>query len=126
MVPPSEATIRILMQNYIPPGNDLRLMLQRAMLNNSIALLSNQRPALKCRAGIVDGVVYPNGDVALCEITNPFDNLQHYEYDFYRLWLSAKAQEARKIIQNCACMHGCHMVNAMKYDYRFVLDALQR
>lgn len=123
---PAPDIIRRLMDEQAPPRKELGRMLERALLKNSLTILARQRPALICRAGVVDGVIYPNGDVALCEITNPFANLRNYGYDFYKLWSSDKAHEARGRITHCACMHGCHMVNAMKYDYRFILDGFRQ
>lgn len=102
--------------------NDLRMILQRNLIKNSIMILKNQKPPLLCRAGIVDGVIYSNGDVSLCEITKPIGNLKDYDFNFYYLWNSEKAKIARKKIKYCSCIHPCHIINSMKYDYRFLLS----
>lgn len=86
-------------------------------LNSHIlSILKDKKPVLVCRAGIVDAVVYSNGDVSMCEFTKPFANLKDFELDFYKLWSSEKARNARLKIKNCFCIHSCNLINSMKYD----------
>ena len=46
--------------------------LQRLKWQYSINLLTTQSRIVKCTAGKTFSVVYPNGDVAICEPTKPF------------------------------------------------------
>lgn len=120
LLPPLDE-IALLAQRYAPARPDLRARLSRAVLENSLQLLRGRPIALKCRAGVVDGVLYANGDVAMCEVTRPFGNVKSTDYDFYRLWTSPSARAARRWIAACSCIHPCHMIDSMKYDYRFLL-----
>lgn len=101
---------------------DLRDLLQHFIWKHTLTLLGEQRSLIQCVAGRADGVLYPDGNVALCEVTTPFANLRDYDYDFFRLWNSAAAVAMRKHISCCSCIHGCHLVDSMKYDYRFLLE----
>ena len=40
----------------------------------------------KCAAGINDAVMYPNGDVAICETRGIIGNLQEYDLDWKKFW----------------------------------------
>ena len=75
-------------------------------------VISNQRP-FRCPAGGQTGVIYPNGDVALCELSQPVGKLENFNYDFYALWTSEEAQKMRTYTQRCFCTHGCFQTVAM-------------
>jgi len=66
----------------------------------------------------MDGVIYANGDVALCEFTRPFANLKDFDYNFRRLWHSPRAGEARKAIKTCFCAHPCNLISSMRCDWK--------
>lgn len=120
---PSRDEIRAALALYFPvsEGLDLRTRLQNALWENTLLILEGKRALVRCVAGRADGVLYPNGDVALCEITKPVANLGDFDFDFYRLWHSPAAEARRSQIKRCSCIHGCHLVDSMKYDYRFLL-----
>lgn len=120
LLPPLDE-IAALAQRYASARPDVRSRLSRAVMENTLQLLRGRLIALKCRAGVVDGVLYANGDVAVCEVTRPFGNVKSTDYDFYRLWTSPAAQAARRWTAACSCIHPCHMIDSMKYDYRFLL-----
>ena len=84
-------------------------------------ILTNRRRIIHCYAGKVDGVIYSNGDVSLCEVIKPCENLRDFDFDFYELWNSGKVNEMREKIQRCCCIHPCHMLSAMRYDYNSLL-----
>lgn len=83
-----------------------------------LSILKNRKAVLRCRAGRVDGVVYANGDVALCEFTRVFANLMDFDYDFHSLWHSPQAKEARLQIRTCFCAHPCNLIASMRYDWK--------
>jgi MoaA/NifB/PqqE/SkfB family radical SAM enzyme len=67
-----------------------------------------KKAVLKCLAGRQTAVLYPNGDLALCESRpDKFGNLREAEYDFNRLWQSKRAEELRGKVKNCYCTNEC-------------------
>lgn len=54
-----------------------------------------------CRAGILSGVVYANGDVSVCETHAPLGNLR--KKSFFEIWDSPEAKELRGQIQAKQC-----------------------
>ncbi|MFC1497431.1 radical SAM protein [Verrucomicrobiota bacterium] len=99
--------------------HELGQAIQQAMRKFTISILKNKKPPLKCRAGAADGVLYPDGAVSMCEMTKRFANVKDYNCDFHKLWHSEPAETARSWISKCSCIHPCHMINSMKYDYSF-------
>jgi MoaA/NifB/PqqE/SkfB family radical SAM enzyme len=56
---------------------------------------------IPCRAGILSGVVYANGDVSFCETHPPLGNLR--ERSFPEIWNSPEARRLRRAIARRAC-----------------------
>ncbi len=79
-------------------------------------VMKHQHRMLDCLAGYADGVIYNNGDVALCEPTKPFGNLRDVDMDFKSLWWSKAADDMRKRTRGCFCIHPCNLGTNMKYD----------
>ncbi len=90
--------------------------IQKLKFKYSIEMLQHKRPAVKCLAGKLDGVLYPDGKVAICEMTKPFANVRDFNYNFKKLWNSAEANEMRKQTRACFCTHSCNLVDSMVYD----------
>jgi MoaA/NifB/PqqE/SkfB family radical SAM enzyme len=77
-----------------------------------IDVVNKRRPFL-CPAGDSIGVIYPSGEVALCELTKPIGDLADVDYDFHAVWTSERAQAMRARIRRCFCTHGCFQSVAM-------------
>jgi hypothetical protein len=60
-----------------------------------------RRQVVPCRAGILSGVVYSNGDVSVCETHPPLGNLR--QNTFREIWFSARARELRASIGRAEC-----------------------
>jgi MoaA/NifB/PqqE/SkfB family radical SAM enzyme len=54
-----------------------------------------------CRAGILSGVVYANGDIGFCEALPPLGNLR--DKTFKELWFSEEARAVRRSIRAKEC-----------------------
>ena len=68
-------------------------------------ILRNKKQIVKCTAGEGAGVIYPNGDVALCEYLKPVGNINNKSFN--KIWNSKEADEQREIMNDCYCTHGC-------------------
>ena len=81
-----------------------------------IRVLDEKKRFMNCTAGYVDAIVYPSGDVSICEFTKPFANLNDFGWDFHKLWTSDKANEIRNKTKSCVCTHQCNLLNSLRYD----------
>lgn len=59
------------------------------------------RQVIPCKAGVLTGVVYANGDVSMCEIHKPIGNLR--QATFREIWNSPEAQQLRAQISAKSC-----------------------
>ena len=89
---------------------------QLLLLSYAKQVLLKQEKVVECLAGKIDGVVYSNGDVSMCEMTKPFTNLREWDMDFYKMWNSADADSRRSQINRCYCTHPCNLSTSMSYD----------
>lgn len=63
----------------------------------------------RCQAGNNIGVLEPNGDIKLCELTDVVGNVRSVDYDFKKIWLSEKVDNEREKTRGCACTHACFL-----------------
>ncbi len=56
---------------------------------------------IPCKAGILSGVVYANGDVSVCETHPPLGNLR--QQSFFEIWDSEEAEKLRQQIRSKEC-----------------------
>jgi MoaA/NifB/PqqE/SkfB family radical SAM enzyme len=77
-----------------------------------VDVVRRRRP-FRCPAGRQVGVLYPDGDVAMCELSRPIGNLDAVGYDLHALWNSETAQAMRARLARCFCTHGCFQTVAM-------------
>ncbi len=88
-----------------------------------LRMVETGKEQYKCvTAGSAVGVVYSNGDVAHCEFTLPFANLAEFDYDFNVLWNSDAANERRRQISKCYCIHGCFHGKAVEYSWKGIAE----
>lgn len=71
--------------------------------------LKNNRLPFACQAGKAIAVLEPNGDVRLCELTQPVANVKSCDYNIKKVLFSEKAKNMRKQIKDCACTHTCFL-----------------
>ncbi|MFO7899844.1 MAG: radical SAM protein [Planctomycetota bacterium] len=98
--------------------------MQQEKIELSLRMLREQKKCIACYAGVIDAVIYANGDVALCELTHPVGNLYDYDLDIARLWHSAEADEMRRKIRACFCIHGCNLVTGLLFRPEHIRDAV--
>ncbi|MFZ3077913.1 MAG: radical SAM protein [Candidatus Aenigmatarchaeota archaeon] len=91
--------------NSLRDSISLQMSIER--MRTYIKISKTGKSPVKCLAGKLVGVIYANGDVSLCELTNPVGNLRKEDFDFYKIWNSKDADFMRKKIKNCSCTHSC-------------------
>jgi MoaA/NifB/PqqE/SkfB family radical SAM enzyme len=75
-----------------------------------------QRQVVPCRAGVLTGVVYSNGDVSLCENHPPLGNLR--QRSFPEIWNSEEARLLRRSIaaKECYCTNEIFMWPSINFQ----------
>jgi MoaA/NifB/PqqE/SkfB family radical SAM enzyme len=75
-----------------------------------------QTQVIPCRAGVMSGVVYANGNVSFCETLPPLGNLR--QKSFRELWFSPEAEAMRRSVhaKECWCTNEVFMWPSINYQ----------
>jgi MoaA/NifB/PqqE/SkfB family radical SAM enzyme len=98
--------------------------MQQDKIDLSLRMLKEQRKCVACYAGSIDGVIYANGDVAMCELTKPVGNLRDFDMDINRLWHATESDAMRAKIRSCFCIHGCNLVTSLLFRPEHIRSAV--
>lgn len=116
-IPPLNQTRDIINKIYDSKVNmSLQEKMEQLSSLYALEILETKQAKLSCKAGIIDGVIYSNGDVAICENAKTFANVRDFDCDFYKLWISNEAQKSRSKMSKCYCTHQYNLINSMRYD----------
>lgn len=63
--------------------------------------IRESRQVIPCKAGVLSGVVYANGDVSVCEMHDPVGNLR--QATFREIWNSPEAEATRARVRAKSC-----------------------
>jgi MoaA/NifB/PqqE/SkfB family radical SAM enzyme len=93
-------------------GASVEPMLQWA----KVKTIERETQFVPCKAGILSGVVYANGDVSVCEQHFPLGNLR--EKSFFEIWDSPEAEKLREQIKakKCYCTNEVFMWSSIVFQ----------
>ena len=85
---------------------------------------ATQTQVVPCRAGVLNAVVYSNGDVSVCENHAPLGNLR--QKSFREIWNSPQAQALRKSIaaKACYCTNEVFLWSSITYQPQQLVRAM--
>ncbi|MBI4970693.1 MAG: radical SAM protein [Candidatus Omnitrophica bacterium] len=78
--------------------------------------LKQNKSIVPCLAGNLFGVLYPEGEVSVCELLTSMGNVRNHNLDFAKLWHSEAAQTIKQQVKGCFCPQGCYLQQSTKYD----------
>src|SRR5271165_3452795 len=101
-------------------GSLVEPMLQWAKVKTA----EQQTQVVPCRAGIMSGVVYANGDVSFCETHPPLGNIR--QKTFREIWHSPEAQALRHSVhaKECWCTNEIFLWPSIVYQPLHLAKAL--
>lgn len=95
---------------------DLHRTIFLSKLKMSTDILKKQAPLMECQAGNIIGVVYPDGNLGVCELLDTGDNIKNYDYDLSKAWNSEKMDQLREKVKGCFCTHGCFLQSTLYHS----------
>ncbi len=93
-------------------GASVEPMLQWA----KVKTIESESQFVPCKAGVLTGVIYANGDVSVCEQHFPLGNLR--EQSFFDIWDSDEANNLREQIRakKCYCTNEVFMWSSIVFQ----------
>jgi len=93
-------------------GASVEPMLQWA----KVKTIESESQFVPCKAGVLTGVVYANGDVSVCEQHFPLGNLR--DKSFFEIWDSPEAKKLRANIKakECYCTNEVFMWSSIVFQ----------
>lgn len=98
---------RALSPSYRLPQTGFETVLKSLKKNASV---------VPCLAGNLFGVLYPEGEVGVCELLTSIGNIRNHDLDFTKVWHSPAAQTIKNQVKGCFCPQGCYLQQSTKYD----------
>lgn len=101
---------------------DLGSRIESMKLRHSIDMVRAGKRKVRCLATYNNIVVFPNGNVSVCEPTKPFANLKNYNYDIDKAFNSKEAETQKQKLKECFCLQPCNLLDAMRYDTETLIN----
>lgn len=102
------------------PRQILSLAASYTVLDMKLETLDKDKWTAPCIAGTKNHVVYPDGNVALCEFLKPSGNLKQNDFDFGKIRNNETSKKYGEYVPKCFCVHGCFI------DYEGAPDFTKR
>ena len=82
--------------------------------------LAGKKWPMRCVAGDSIAVIYPNGDVGLCELKEPVGNLRQSNYNLSQVLSGPEARKQQELIRKnrCRCTHICFINASIAADWK--------
>ena len=101
----------------------IRTNRERYMYKTYTTVLNGGNLPSQCQAGEIIGVLEANGDVRVCELKEPIGNVKFFNYDFKKVWFSKQAEEMRKTVKGCKCIHPCFISSSNKVNPKTLISS---
>lgn len=96
-------------------------------ISQCIRIIKKAKYIFPCYAGMINVVIYPEGNVFPCELSyEKMGSLREFGYDFKKIWYSALSEQIRRKIKKskCYCIHGCNLLSSIMFNVRFLPKAI--
>lgn len=101
---------------HLPMGHFTRYQsdFQLGLMDLAVRQIKAGRPAIGCTSGDSFACVFPNLDVAICEMTRPIGNLADFDHDLPSLLRERFTPDLRRLRDGCYCTNACNNSSTLK------------
>lgn len=107
-------------------GNDISLfsLINRQVMIETIRILENRVDNFTCLAGKTEIIIYPEGDVGICEMLKPVGNLKEADYDLIKFYQQQREKFQAK--RRCCCTHDCAILSSIRFSPESLIGIIKR
>ena len=99
-------------------------LINRQTMIETIRILEKKAGNFNCLAGKTEIIVYPEGDVAICEMLKPVGNLKESDYDLVEFYQRHKEKFQTKKL--CRCTHDCAILSSIRFSPESLVEMVKR
>ncbi len=81
----------------------------RLIMKKTIELMQSKKKMFECYNGIIQMILYPDGNCSICEYFKPFGNIRDFNYDARKMFKSKTYKNELETAKSCECVHNCHL-----------------
>jgi len=105
-------------------NNSLLTLANRQVLIEIIRLLERKNTEFNCSAGTSEVIIYPEGDVGICEMLKSVDNLKNTNYNLIKFY--QKRKEKFQANRKCSCTHDCNVMSSIRLTPKSLVEMIKR
>jgi len=105
-------------------NNSLFEFFNREIMMQAIRILEKKSRHFSCLAGKTEVVIYPEGEVGICEMLKPVGNLKETKYDLIKFYKQYK--EKFQAIPKCVCTHDCSIMSSIKFSPELLVEMVKK
>ena len=99
-------------------------LINRQTMIEIIRILEQKTSNFTCLAGKTELIVYPEGDVGICEMLKSVGNLKETDYDLIKFYQRHKEKfQAKKL---CRCTHDCAILSSIRFSPESLVEIVKR
>ena len=76
-----------------------------------------------CMAGQSEIIIYPEGDVGICEMLKPVGNLNEADYDLVKFYQNHRNRFQAK--KSCHCTHDCALLSSIRFSPESLVEIIK-
>lgn len=89
-------------------------LINRQLMIETIRVLEKKSASFTCLSGQTELIIYPEGEVGICEMLKPIGNLKETEFDLKKFYDKNKSQFRDE--KKCRCTHDCTILSSIRFS----------
>ena len=96
----------------------------RQVMAETIRILEKKATNFICLAGKTEMIIYPEGNVGICEMLKPIGSLKETDYDLAKF--HKRHREKFQAPRNCRCTHDCAILSSIRFSSDSIVEMIKR
>lgn len=123
---PDDATCQTLLNKFREvEGNNLLTDWRLKSKEHHLRIAREKKRSVSfCVAPYKGCVLFSDGQIGVCEVLKPVNNVRHFDMDLPKAWKSATMEAQRRDASKCYCTYPCNLLDSMLYDSGSILSVV--
>ena len=109
---------------WVEKNISLPTLASRRIMIEAVRLLEKRVAHFACLAGKTEVIVYPDGDVGICEMLKPIGNVKETNYDLNKFYQQNK--DRFQAVKKCSCIHDCNLTSSIRFSPESLIEMVKK